>query len=125
MNTILYCMSFELSNHLFQINLENFESQVIEYSEQKPILIDFWADWCPPCLVIAPILENVIEFYQGKIALGKIEVDEDENMKLAGRYQTRGFPSILLISKATELDRFTGAKTKQFITDFVDQNIEI
>jgi len=118
-------MPFDLSKLIYSINLGNFETQVIEYSEQTPILIDFWADWCPPCLVIAPILESVVDYYQGKIALGKIEVDEDENMKLAGRYQTRGFPSILLISNGLELDRFTGAKSKQFITDFLEKNLNI
>jgi len=116
-------MSFELEQYLFTIDVDNFESQVIEYSKTTPILIDFWAEWCPPCLVIAPILKDVIEGYQGKIALGKIEVDEDENMKLAGRYQTRGFPSVLLISNGDEINRFTGAKSKQFIINFLEENL--
>ncbi len=116
-------MSFDPSKYIFTINVNNFESQVIEYSESKPILIDFWADWCPPCLVISPILENIINQYQGKLALGKIEVDEDDNMKLAGRYQTRGFPSILLISKGNELGRFTGAQSQHFITAFLESNL--
>ena len=117
-------MTFDINNYLFTIDVDNFESQVIEYSKITPILIDFWAEWCPPCLVIAPILKSIIETYQGKIALGKVEVDEDENMKLAGRYQTRGFPSVLLISNGTELNRFTGAKSKQFITDFLKENLD-
>ncbi len=117
-------MTFEAKNLIFTIDVNNFETQVIEYSKQKPILIDFWADWCPPCKVISPILENVVDFYQGKLALGKIEVDDGENMKLAGRYQTRGFPSVLLISNELELNRFTGAKSKQFITDFVEDNLD-
>ncbi len=117
-------MSFDSSKYIFTIDVNNFESQVIEYSDTKPILIDFWADWCPPCLVISPILEKIVDHYQGKIALGKIEVDEDDNMKLAGRYQTRGFPSVLLISKGNELNRFTGAQTQQFITEFLENNLD-
>lgn len=117
-------MVFDPNKYIFTINVDNFESQVIAYSETTPILIDFWADWCPPCLVISPILENIIDKYQGKIALGKIEVDHDENMKLAGRYQTRGFPSILLISNGNEIDRFTGSKSQQFISTFIEDNLE-
>lgn len=117
-------MTFDLNNYIFIINVENFESKVIEYSNSTPILIDFWAQWCPPCLVISPILESIVEFYQGKIALGKIEVDENENMKLAGRYQTRGFPSVLLFSNGVELNRFTGAKSRLFINDFLQENLD-
>jgi len=117
-------MAFILNNYIFTIDVDNFESQVIEYSENTPILVDFWAQWCPPCIVIAPILKDVIELYRGKIALAKVEVDEDENMKLAGRYQTRGFPSILLIADGVELNRFTGAKSKQFIIDFLEENLD-
>jgi len=117
-------MTFDPNNYLFTIDVNNFETQVIEYSNNIPILVDFWADWCPPCLVISPILKNVIHYYQGKVALGKIEVDVDENMKLAGRYQTRGFPSVLLFSNGVELNRFTGTKSKQFIINFLEENIE-
>ncbi|MFV2060775.1 MAG: thioredoxin family protein [Gammaproteobacteria bacterium] len=117
-------MTFNLKDHLFTIDVDNFESQVIEYSKKTPILIDFWAEWCPPCIVIAPILKDIVELYQGELALGKIEVDEDDNMKLAGRYQTRGFPSVLLISNGIELNRFTGAKSKSFIINFLDDNLK-
>jgi putative thioredoxin len=117
-------MSFIPDNYLFTIDVQNFELQVIEYSKTTPILIDFWADWCPPCIVIAPILKDIVSLYQGKIALGKIEVDEDDNMKLAGRYQTRGFPSVLLIFEGIELARFTGAKSKQFIVEFLEENLD-
>jgi len=117
-------MVLKLTKPIFTIDVDNFESQVIEYSKKIPILIDFWAEWCPPCLVISPILEDVIESYQGKIALGKIEVDDGENMKLAGRYETRGFPSILLISNGIELNRFTGAKSKSFVINFITENIK-
>lgn len=117
-------MTFDLNDYLFTIDVNNFESQVIEYSNQTPILIDFWAEWCPPCLVISPILKNIIISYQGKVALGKVEVDEGENMKLAGRYQTRGFPSVLLILNGIELNRFTGAQSEHFISNFLKENLD-
>lgn len=83
------------------------------------MLVDLWADWCAPCLTIAPILENVIHAYAGAIALAKLEVDEGENMKIAGRYAARGFPTILLIQNGEEIGRFSGAKPAHFIKDFI------
>ena len=109
---------------IFDVSLRDFDKCVIEASHNRPILVDFWADWCSPCLVIAPILKQVIEEYQGCIALAKLEVDEGDNMKIAGRYQTRGFPTIILINKGEEMERFTGAKPKHFIREFIDQYIE-
>ena len=71
--------------------------------------------------MIAPVLEAVVKDRQGSIALAKLEVDEGENMKIAGRYQVRGFPTILLIYKGEELDRFSGAKPRAFVEQFIEQ----
>jgi len=103
------------------VNLEQFEEKVIVASHDKPVLVDLWAEWCSPCLVIAPIMAQLIEEYNGALSLAKVEVDEDENMKLAGRYQVRGFPTILLIIKGEEVARFSGAKPLSFIREFVDK----
>ena len=108
---------------IFDVSLEEFDEKVLAASMDKPILIDLWAEWCAPCLVIAPLLKQVVDEYDGAIKLAKIEVDEDENMKLAGRYQVRGFPTIILISNGEENARFSGAKPLSFIRDFIDQNM--
>ncbi|MDH5444047.1 MAG: thioredoxin domain-containing protein [Gammaproteobacteria bacterium] len=105
---------------IFDISLESFEKMVIQASHQQPILVDLWADWCPPCVVIAPILESVISDREGEVLLAKLEVDEGDNMKIAGRYQVRGFPTILMIHRGEEIDRFSGAKPRQFIEQFID-----
>ncbi len=108
---------------IFDVNLEQFEEEVIAASHDKPVLVDLWAEWCSPCLVIAPIMAQLIEEYEGVLSLAKVEVDEDENMKLAGRYQVRGFPTILLIIKGEEVARFSGAKPLSFIREFVDEHL--
>jgi len=113
----------EFNENIFDISLLDFDKHVIEASQHRPILVDFWADWCSPCLVIAPILSQVIEEYDGQVALAKLEVDEGDNMKIAGRYQTRGFPTIILIHKGDEQERFTGAKPKHFIREFIDRHL--
>jgi thioredoxin 1 len=106
---------------IFNVNYEDFQERVIQASAQQPILVDFWADWCSPCLVIAPILENVISDFAGNVSLAKVEVDEGENMKLAGHYRVRGFPTIILFYKGEERGRFSGAKSKTYIENFVDE----
>jgi len=108
---------------IFDVDLDQFEEQVIAASHNKPVLVDLWAEWCSPCLIIAPIMKQLIEEYDGALSLAKVEVDEDENMKLAGRYQVRGFPTILLIIKGEEVARFSGAKSLTFIRDFVDAHL--
>ncbi len=108
---------------IFDVNLEQFEDKVLTASNDIPVLVDLWAEWCSPCLVIAPVLKRLIDEYDGEIKLAKVEVDEGENMKLAGRYQVRGFPTILLINKAEEVARFSGAKPLSFLRNFIDENI--
>lgn len=106
--------------NIYDIDLDDFESKVLAPSHTRPILVDFWADWCSPCIFIAPVLANVIEDYAGSVALAKIEVDEGDNMKLAGKYQVRGFPTIILIENAKEVARFSSARSQSYIEEFID-----
>lgn len=104
---------------IFETHYETFAKDVIEASHDRPILVDCWADWCAPCHTIAPILDRVIHAYAGAVALARLEVDEGENMKIAGHYAVRGFPTILLIHKGNETGRFSGAKPARFIEEFI------
>ena len=108
-------------NHfIFNTDLETFAHQVIEQSHQRPVLVDCWADWCSPCIVIAPVLEKVINTREGEVLLAKLEVDAGENMKLAGKYRVRGFPTIILFRDGEEKGRFSGAKPAHEIESFID-----
>ncbi|HEB98957.1 MAG TPA: thioredoxin [Thiotrichales bacterium] len=104
---------------IWEASLEDFDDKVIAASGTRPVLVDFWAEWCSPCLVIAPVLERVIADFGGKVALAKVEVDEGENMKLAGRYRVRGFPTIILFEGGEERGRFASARPERFIRDFI------
>ena len=108
-----------------ETSVEAFEQDVIEPSHKQIILLDMWADWCPPCVTIAPILDQVVSAYDGKVGLVKIEVDEGHNMKIAGRYQVRGFPTIILFQYGEEKGRFSGAKPASFIHEFIAQNSDL
>ena len=102
-------------------SLETFDKEVIEPSARMPVLVDFWAEWCTPCTVIAPVLERVALRYCGRLVVAKLEVDAGRNMKLAGRYQVRGFPTVILFRYGEERDRFTGARTERYIDLFVER----
>lgn len=108
---------------IFDVDLEQYEEKVMLASHDKPVLVDLWAEWCSPCLVVAPILKKLIEENDGQLLLAKVEVDEGENMKLAGRYKVRGFPTVLLINKGEEVARFSGAKPLSFLRNFIDENL--
>jgi len=110
--------------HVIDINLPEFDAIVIEQSHTRPILVDFWADWCGPCHVLAPKLYKAVEEEQGKVLLAKVEVDEGENMKLAGRYTVRGFPTVILFHEGEQVDRFSGARPRQYIRDFIHKHIK-
>ena len=113
------------NEQIIAANVHNFEEKVIKASHQKPVLVDLWADWCAPCKVIAPILQQFIGEYEDEILLAKVEVDEGdgENMKLAGHYRVRGFPTVILFIDGEEKARFSGAKPLSFIRQFMDENI--
>ena len=106
---------------IFDTHLSQFEKDVVEASYAQPVLVDFWANWCPPCSTLTPILERLIPSYGGRIRLAKIEVDADENMKLAGRYAMRGFPTVLLFMKGEMLARFHSAKSELWVRAFITE----
>jgi putative thioredoxin len=109
-----------LTDAAYSINAteDDFEQLVIQASHHTPVLVDFWADWCGPCRVLTPILEKLAVEYAGQFTLAKVEADE--NMRLAGRYKLRGFPTVLLFKNGEMQAQFSGAKTPAFIRDFVD-----
>ena len=106
-----------------EAHLEDFDQKVIEASREKPVLVDFWADWCAPCHAIAPHLERVMLEMQERVCLVKVEVDEGENMKLAGHYKLRGFPTLALFVDGREVARFAGNRASHWIRDWLDQHL--
>ena len=110
------------TDYIFDISLDHFEEKVLVASHNTPVLVDFWAEWCSPCLFIAPVLKQVLKQYNGNVLLAKLEVDEGENMRLAGKYQVRGFPTIILFEEGQEVERFSSARPASFIEAFIESN---
>ena len=110
------------SDHVFEVNLDDFAGEVIEASNEQVILVDFWADWCAPCHGLTPHLMRALESFNGRVVLAKVEVDEGENMKLAGRYKLRGVPTVMLFIDGEEKARFTGIKPTHWIHEWIEEH---
>ena len=87
---------------------KNFEAEVIQ--SEIPVLVDFWATWCAPCKAIAPLVDAIAEEYEGKIKVGKVNVDE--NQGTPSKYGVRGIPTIVLIKEGKVVDQVVGAVPK-------------
>ena len=109
------------SPYVFDVNEAGFKEKVLAASEKIPVLVDFWAEWCSPCLTLAPALERVVNEYKGSVVLAKLEVDD--NMRLAGHYRLRGFPTVILFHKGEELGRFGGSRASHWIRDWVGSHL--
>lgn len=109
--------------HIFAVDHDGFQSAVIDASRHQPILVDFWADWCAPCHALSPHLQRVINEYQGAVLLATVEVDEGENMKLAGHYRLRGFPTVILFQDGTETARFSGSRSTHQVRDWLHERL--
>lgn len=112
-----------MSELIFSVDLHDFDRQVIQGSHDAPVLVDFWADWCAPCHAIAPHITRVVNELGGEVRLAKVEVDEGENMKLAGHYRLRGFPTIMLFREGEERARFSGSKPTHWIRDWLQPHL--
>ena len=110
----------EKSPYTYDVDEDGFAKKVIEASADKHILVDFWADWCSPCISLAPALEKVVSEYDGAVLLGKVEVDD--NMRLAGHYRLRGFPTVIMFYKGEEQGRFSGSHPAHWIRDWIDEH---
>lgn len=98
-----------------------FEDTVLK--SKVPVIVDFWAPWCNPCKVIAPVLEKLAHEYAGKILVAK--VNTDENPEWAGKYEVQGIPTMLFISEGKIIHRQVGALPERMIRDIVTQFLEV
>ncbi|MCI0617635.1 thioredoxin [bacterium] len=93
-------------------------SSVVEVSS-LPVLLDMWAEWCAPCHMLAPVIEQLSEELTGRVVVAKLNVDE--NPKTAGRFNVRGIPTLLLLKNGREIDRIVGVQPKSEIVRHLKQ----
>ena len=109
-------MASDLIKH---ISDASFEADVLQSS--TPVLVDYWAEWCGPCKMIAPILDEVSSAYQGKLTVAKMNVDE--NRDVPGKFGIRGIPTLVLFKGGELAATKVGAMTKAQLTAFIDQQL--
>jgi thioredoxin 1 len=96
---------------------DNFEAEVLE--SDKPVLVDFWAAWCGPCKMVSPTVEEISKEYEGKLKVGKLNVDD--NSKTASQYGIMSIPSLLFFKAGQVVDQIVGAVPKQQLADKADK----
>lgn len=102
---------------IIDVNESDFEFQVLAYSQEIPVLVDFWAPWCAPCRVLSPILEKLAEEAQGGFRLAKVNVDENSN--LSKRYQVHSIPAVKAFREGRIVAEFSGLRPENQVREFL------
>lgn len=108
-----------MSEHIVEVNQENAQQVLIEESSQRPVLVDFWADWCEPCKNLMPVLEKLAIEYNGQFLLAKINADEQQG--IAGQLGVRSLPTVMLFKDGQPVDGFAGVKPENEVRELLDK----
>lgn len=99
----------------------NFQSEVIDASKTRPVMVDFWADWCRPCHMLSPTVEEIAREHADKLKVVKLNVDE--NINAAGKFNIRGIPTLLLFKAGQVADQIVGAVPKEQIEKVLQRHL--
>ena len=108
-----------MSEHITHLSDASFEQQVLQAS--LPVLVDYWAEWCGPCKMIAPILEDISKEYAGRLTVAKLNIDD--NQQTPPKYGIRGIPTLMLFKNGNVEATKVGALSKSQLMAFIDSNI--
>ena len=108
-----------MSEHIHYVTDGSFEAEVLQ--SETPVLVDYWAEWCGPCKMIAPILDDVAKEYAGKLKVAKLNIDE--NQETPAKFGIRGIPTLMLFKGGNVEATKVGALSKSQLTAFIDSNL--
>ncbi len=108
-----------MSEHVIEVTDNSFEKDVLQ--SERPVLVDFWAVWCGPCRMMAPVVEAVADKYQGVVQVGKVNVDD--NVSVSQRFGIKGIPTLILFKNGQEAERMVGATSEQALAQMIDKHM--
>lgn len=108
-----------MSKNILAVTDADFDAQVLQ--SDTPILVDYWAEWCGPCKMIAPILDEIAGEYEGKLTVAKLNIDE--NQETPQKYAVRGIPTLMIFKNGAVAATKVGALSKSQLSAFIDSNI--
>ncbi len=108
-----------MSEAILHVTDDNFEELVIK--SEVPVLVDYWAEWCGPCKMIAPVLDEIASEFQGKLTIAKLNIDE--NPATPQQYGVRGIPTLMLFKEGDIEATKVGAQTKSQLAEFINSNL--
>jgi thioredoxin 1 len=103
------------------VTTDTFESEVLQSGQ--PVLLDFWAEWCGPCKMIAPILDQIAEEYKGRLQIGKLDLDVESNQSIAMKYGVRSIPTLILFKEGVVEAQHVGMLSKEQLTQLLDEKL--
>jgi thioredoxin 1 len=108
-----------MSEKVAEVGDQNFQAEVL--NSPVPVLVDFWAAWCAPCRMLAPVVEAIADKYEGKAKVVKLNVDE--NMLTSGKYNIKGIPTLLLFKNGVIKEQIVGNTSKDTISKMIDNHL--
>jgi thioredoxin 1 len=108
-----------MSGKVAEVGDQNFDTEVLK--SEVPVLVDFWAPWCAPCRMLAPVVEAIADKYQGKARVVKLNVDE--NTLTSGKYNIKGIPTLLLFKNGMIKEQIVGNTTKDMVSRMIENHL--
>ncbi len=110
-----------MSQYTFEVTDANFQEEVLK--SKTPVLIDFWAEWCGPCKMIAPVVDELAKKYEGKLRVGKLDVDSQPHV--TDQYGVQGIPTLILFKNGQPVQQVVGFKTKDQLDSVISRHLEL
>ena len=107
------------SENMIELTTSNFDDETKK--ADAPILVDFWAEWCGPCRMVAPVLEQLAKDYAGKVRVGKVNVDEHSS--IAARYGVQSIPTLLLFKQGKVVEQYIGSTSRDVLAKILDKHV--
>lgn len=108
-----------MSDYIKAVTESDFEYEVLAYSQNTPVIVDFWAEWCKPCKMLSPLLEKLVDEANGAFRLAKVDADVNPNLVL--KYGVRSIPTVLAFSQGSRISEFAGLQPEPRVREFINQ----